>query len=63
MSEDTPLKFIVHWPSKDVVACSDHLKKLVSLGAVLGIQISWSLAPEEAICSNCENEAKKEARA
>ena len=53
----TPLKFIVHWPGKDVVTCSDHLKKLVGLGAVLGIQISYNLAPEEAICSNCQNEA------
>lgn len=59
MSEDTPLKFIVHWPGKDVIACSDHLNKLVSLGAVLGIQVSYNVALEDAICSNCENEARK----
>lgn len=56
---ETPLKFVVHWPGKDVVACSDHLKKLVGLGAVLGIQISYGLAPEVLPCSNCESEAKK----
>ena len=58
MSIDIPLKFIVYWPGKATLACSEHRDKLVALGAVMGFQVWWDLAPMEAVCSNCENEAK-----
>lgn len=58
MSEATQ---IVHWPGKDTPACDEHLRQLVSLGAVFGIQISWTpCEPQE--CPNCETEARKAGR-
>ena len=54
-----PAKQIVHWPGKDVPACEDHLEKLVGLGAVLGIQVTWTPC-EETVCTNCANETKRE---
>lgn len=50
-----PATQIVHWPGNDVAACDDHLKKLVGLGAILGIQISWTPC-DETVCSNCYSE-------
>lgn len=56
---DVELKYLVHWPGKDVIACYSHLTKLVGLGAVLGYQINYTFAPEKSVCSNCESEAKR----
>jgi hypothetical protein len=52
--------WIVHWPGQDVAACDYHCNKLVGLGKVLGIKVSWTRCPEGTICTNCENETKKE---
>lgn len=53
--------YIVHWPGKDTPACDDHLRKLVGVGAVLGIEITWTPC-EPTECPNCKNEALKETR-
>lgn len=53
-----PATQIVHWPGQDTPACEDHLRKLVGLGAILGIQISWTPC-DETICANCETEERK----
>ena len=53
-----PATQIVHWPGKDTPACDEHLRKLVGLGAILGIMITWTPC-EEMICPNCESEIKK----
>lgn len=50
---------IVHWPGKDTPACDEHLNKLVGLGAVLGIRVSWTPCTQGEICTNCENDPKK----
>lgn len=55
-----PANQIVHWPGKDTPACEDHLRKLVGLGAILGIMISWTPC-EETVCTNCESEARRSA--
>jgi hypothetical protein len=49
---------IVHWPGKDVPACEDHLRKLVGLGAILGVQISWTQCLPQP-CTNCATEDKR----
>jgi hypothetical protein len=62
---ETTELYLVHWPGKDVIACEDHMRKLVGLGAVLGTRVSWShiLNPQPGPeCLNCANEAKKESR-
>ena len=53
---------VVHWPGKDTNACPDHLQKLVALGAMFGIIVSFSPVIEEVECDNCANEAKKAER-
>lgn len=53
---------IVHWPGQDTPACEDHLRKLVGLGAALGIQVRWTPC-EETVCPNCESEQKKKVAA
>jgi hypothetical protein len=58
MSEMKPATQIVHWPGRDTAACEDHLRKLVGLGAILGIMISWTPC-EETVCENCKTEAVK----
>jgi hypothetical protein len=56
-----PATQIVHWPGKSIPACEDHLRKLVGLGAVLGIVVACTPC-EETVCVNCENEAQKAAK-
>jgi hypothetical protein len=51
---------VVHWPGKSVVACPDHLMKLVGLAAIMGFQVSWTPAPAGENCSNCETEAQRQ---
>ena len=55
--------FIVHWPGKDVFACSEHAVKLRSLAETLGFPLSIALVDllpdQELVCSNCENERTK----
>lgn len=55
-----PATQIVHWPGQDTPACDEHLKRLVGLGAVLGICISWTPCTET-ICENCMSEEKRAA--
>ncbi len=57
-----PAMQIVHWPGQDIAACEDHLRKLVGLGAVLGIMITWTPCPET-ICPNCVSALPYEERA
>lgn len=52
-----PATQIVHWPGKDTAACEDHLRKLVSLAAIMGFRVSCTPC-EETNCDNCNNEAK-----
>jgi len=56
MSEATQ---IVHWPGKDTPACDEHLQKLVGLGAVLGIRVSWTPC-EPTVCTNCQTELRRD---
>jgi len=57
-----PALFIVHWPGKDVAACTEHADKLRAVGATLGLMVSMTPSLEYLECSNCRNEANKAKR-
>lgn len=59
MSEATE---IVHWPGRDVPACAEHARQLRALGAFMGFPVSSTPWPVGGVCTNCENEAKKDSR-
>ncbi len=61
MSEETitPAKYLVHWPGQDTAACDEHLRKLIGLGAVLGMQVAYTMLNDGVTeCANCQSEHK-----
>lgn len=55
-----PALVIVHWPGKDIPACLDHATKLKAVANTLGFFVSMTPSSGDEMCTNCENEAKKE---
>ena len=56
----TLAKYLVHWPGSDTAACDEHLQRLVGLGAVLGIQVPWTMMNDGTTeCANCRTERLK----
>ena len=54
---------IVHWPGKEVPACDKHAEQLRSVGDAMGFHVSSTPCIADEACTNCENEAKKQASA
>ncbi len=54
-----PASLTVHWPSGPVNCCASHAEKLVATGNFLGYHVGVTEAPQDSVCTNCENEAKK----
>lgn len=54
---------IVHWPGKEVPACDEHAAQLKGVGDAMGFPVSASPCLSDTECTNCANEAKKQARA
>jgi hypothetical protein len=52
---------IVHWPGKDVPACREHARKLISIGNSIGCPVSVTpLFGDDIECTNCKNEGKSD---
>jgi len=47
------------WAGKFVYCCREHLDKLLRLGQVMGIPVDHKIHNGNELCSNCENERKK----
>jgi hypothetical protein len=44
---DQAARFEVFWPGKTVLACEDHLKKLLAVASAMGFTLDYRLTPEE----------------
>lgn len=49
----------VHWPSGPVNCCDKHAHELTFMAKFLGSHVGVTLAPDDAVCSNCVNEARE----
>ena len=60
---DTTELVVAHWPGKDTIACPEHLRRLVGLGAILGFPLSWTPCDDpNAECANCRTIREKLSR-
>ena len=51
-----PASKIAHWPGQSIGCCDEHADKIVAIGKAMGYGITFTDAPEEAVCINCVNE-------
>ena len=54
-----PAIFAVHWPGKDVNCCIRHAEELTKVAEAMGFDVSTTVAPPDAQCTNCVNEGER----
>ncbi len=54
-----PAVFTAHTVQGPVHVCVGHAQKLEHVMRAMGVRVTFTAAPDEAQCSNCEHEAKR----
>jgi len=52
-------KWEAAWAGDFVYMCSEHMRKLVTIGTAMGIPVAYKEHLGDKICKNCENEKEK----